>query len=86
VFRKLDLFPSSGKKKGAPTLLGQTERANLNHWIEVSSFLTDPITELKLALSNGPNRVGAPFVLPDDRNRSSFRNIVTLDDGQSPGA
>jgi hypothetical protein len=39
------------------------------------------------ALSNGPNRVDAPIILPEDGNRSSFRNVVfleTLYDGQSP--
>jgi hypothetical protein len=39
-------------------------------------------------LSKEPNRVGAAVILPEDRNRSSFRNIVffqeTLDDGQTP--
>jgi hypothetical protein len=29
AFRKLDLFPSSGKKNVAPTLLGPLERAGL---------------------------------------------------------
>jgi hypothetical protein len=41
----------------------------------------------ELALSKGPNRVGATFLLPEDRNRSSFRNVFlkkSLDDGQSP--
>jgi len=46
TFWKLDLFPSSGKKMGAPTLLGPLERASLNHL---------------LSLSKGPNRVGAPL-------------------------
>jgi hypothetical protein len=32
MFRKLDLFPSSGKMKVAPTLLGPFERASLSHW------------------------------------------------------
>jgi hypothetical protein len=32
VFRKLDLFPSSGEGRGkTPTLLGPLETANLNH-------------------------------------------------------
>jgi hypothetical protein len=37
TFRKRDLFPSSGKKKGgnAPTQLRPLERANLNHWTTV---------------------------------------------------
>jgi hypothetical protein len=26
----------------------------------------------------GPNRVGATFLLPEDENRSSFRNVVFL--------
>jgi hypothetical protein len=32
TFRKLDLFPSSGKMKVVLTLLGPLERASLNHW------------------------------------------------------
>jgi hypothetical protein len=32
MFRKLDLFPSSGDRVGEPILLGPVERANLNHW------------------------------------------------------
>jgi hypothetical protein len=31
TFRKLDLFPSSGRG-GTPNQLGPLERANLNHW------------------------------------------------------
>jgi hypothetical protein len=31
-FRKMDLFPFSGKMMGAPTLLDPLERASLNHW------------------------------------------------------
>jgi hypothetical protein len=31
---------------------------------------------LSLALSDGPNRVGVSLPSPEDRNRSSFRNIV----------
>jgi hypothetical protein len=40
------------------------------------------LTELKLKLisrlilSKGPNRVGVSLPSPEDRNRSSFRNIV----------
>jgi hypothetical protein len=33
MFRKLDLFPSSGDGKKTPTLLGPLERADLNHWV-----------------------------------------------------
>jgi hypothetical protein len=33
MFRKLDLFLSSGERRETPTLLGLLERANLNHWI-----------------------------------------------------
>jgi hypothetical protein len=39
------------------------QKANLNHWT-------------RLALSNGPNRVGVSHPLPEDRNRSSFWNTV----------
>jgi hypothetical protein len=33
MFRKLDLFLSSGDGRESPTLLGPLERANLKHWI-----------------------------------------------------
>jgi hypothetical protein len=42
---------------------------------------------LRLALSKGPNRVGAPIIIPEDRKRSNFPSDVfleTLDDGESP--
>jgi hypothetical protein len=32
MFRKLDLFPSTGEGMGDITLLGPLERANLNYW------------------------------------------------------
>jgi hypothetical protein len=32
TFQKLDLFPSSSERVGAPTLLGPLERDNLIHW------------------------------------------------------
>jgi hypothetical protein len=32
MFRKLDLFPSSGQGGKTPSQLGPLERANLNHW------------------------------------------------------
>jgi hypothetical protein len=35
TFRKLDMFPSSGKMMGAPTVLDTLERTNLNHWSSV---------------------------------------------------
>jgi hypothetical protein len=34
TFRKLNLFPSSGKLMAAPTLLGPLEGASLNHWAQ----------------------------------------------------
>jgi hypothetical protein len=36
MFRKLDLFPSSGKKKMASTWLGPLDKASLNPVIEAS--------------------------------------------------
>jgi hypothetical protein len=32
MFRKLDLFLSSGEGRKIPTVLGPLQRANLNHW------------------------------------------------------
>jgi hypothetical protein len=46
TFRKLDLFPSSGKK--TPTQLGPLERANVNHCLLPPFYLrteTDPVSE-----------------------------------------
>jgi hypothetical protein len=45
TFRKLNLFPSSSETRGAPTLLGRLETANLSQY---------------LAPSNRPKRVAAP--------------------------
>jgi hypothetical protein len=63
-----------------PTLLGPLERANLS----LSQWL-------RLALSNGSNRVRvSPPPSREDGNSSSFRNVVSYsvfgmpDDGQSP--
>jgi hypothetical protein len=61
TFRKLDLFPSSGKGGKTPTQLSPLERVQ---W-------------LILALSKGPNWVGVFPPLPEDGNRSSFRNVVS---------
>jgi hypothetical protein len=50
------------------------ERTSVVHW-------------LRLALSNGPNRVGVYNLKPEDGNRSTFRNVVFFripNDGQSP--
>jgi hypothetical protein len=62
MFRKLDMFPSSGEGKETPTLLGLLEKANLNH--------------CRIALSQGPNRVGVSLPSLEDGNRSNFRNFV----------
>jgi hypothetical protein len=59
-FQKVDLFTSSCKIMAAPTLLGPLQRASLDHWSH-----KDP-----------NNRVGAGSVLPEEGNRSSFRNIA----------
>jgi hypothetical protein len=44
-------------------ILGPLERAELDKW-------------LKLALSNGPNRVGISLPSPEGENRSSFWNVL----------
>jgi hypothetical protein len=61
MFRKLDLFLSSGEVRETPTLLGPLERANLSYWGYL--FLKNP-TELGV------------FPCLDDGNRSSFWNVV----------
>jgi hypothetical protein len=57
----LDLNLFSGEGKETPTLLGPLERANFN---ELELFLRDPTKYV--------------FALPslEDRNRSSFQNVV----------
>jgi hypothetical protein len=42
VFKKLDLFPSSGEEE-TPTLLGPLEKANLSHW---TTHVRDKVTLL----------------------------------------
>jgi hypothetical protein len=63
------MFSSSGKMMGASTLLVPLHSTNLNHWLN---------QRLRLALSNGPNRVGSPIILPEDGNKYSFRNFFFL--------
>jgi hypothetical protein len=50
MFRKLDLFPSSGEGWETPTLLGLLGRANLNHWIVVLTWGRKQIQFLKRVL------------------------------------
>jgi hypothetical protein len=54
MFWKLDLFLSSGKIMGAPTLLGPLETASLNHWTDPTEYVppsyylrmeTDPLSK-----------------------------------------
>jgi hypothetical protein len=62
TFRKLDLFPFSGEGgEKTPTQLGPLERANLNHWAQLSRCLlphlhlrteTDPVSETSCFLEN----------------------------------
>jgi hypothetical protein len=47
MFRKLDLFPSSGEGGEPSTLLGVLERANLSHW---NSEKTDEVSEMLCSL------------------------------------
>jgi hypothetical protein len=54
TFRKLDLFPSSGKIMAAPTLLGLLERPNLNHW--ASSVRSQTCNTWAQVLLTGGNR------------------------------
>jgi hypothetical protein len=53
-------------KEEIPTLLGPFERVNFNLWT-------------CLALSKGPNRVCVSLPSPEDGNRSSFRNGISLE-------
>jgi hypothetical protein len=58
------MFLSSGEEKETSTLLQSLERANLNH------------SNWRLPLSKGPKRVDVSFPLPEDGNRSRFRNVM----------
>jgi hypothetical protein len=49
MFRKLDLFPSSGEGGGEDTQLGPLERANLNHWT------SEWLDEISLKIINKPH-------------------------------
>jgi hypothetical protein len=60
MFRILLLFPFSGEGRETATPLGRLENVQ---W-------------MRLALSNGPNRVGVSLSSPEDGNRSSFWNVV----------
>jgi hypothetical protein len=53
MFRKLDLFPSSGEERETPALLGPLERANLNVvFSSLSEFWTmDKVLRPTLILS-----------------------------------
>jgi hypothetical protein len=59
------VFHSSSEWRETPTLLDFLEGANLNHWIGPT-------------LSKGPNgvNISLPSNSSEDRNRSSFRNVV----------
>jgi hypothetical protein len=63
TFRKLDLLPSSGKKEGKkPYLLGPL--------VELASDL-DQVREVGCP-------TGRVSLLPEDRRRSNFRNVVNF--------
>jgi hypothetical protein len=68
VFQKLYLSPSSDEGKETPTLLGLSERANLNHWT-ITGWS-------RSVLIKGPNKVDISLPSPEDGDRSSFQNIV----------
>jgi hypothetical protein len=53
-------------------------RDDTHPWWVSSATVLQPLDWLwqRLALSKGPNKVGAPIILPEDENRPSFRNIV----------
>jgi hypothetical protein len=63
MFRKLDLFPSSGEGRQTPSLLCPLERANFNRW---TSFLK---TQQSICLA---------LPSPEDGKRRSLQNIVFL--------
>jgi hypothetical protein len=69
MFRKLDLFPSSGEGKEILTLLSPLERANLNYWTSKEKANLSPYLETE----RGP--------VPETLCFLVFRNP---DDGQSP--
>jgi hypothetical protein len=44
--------------------------------LESCSYMTWIVQSLRSALSKGLNRVGVSLASPEDRNRSSFQNVV----------
>jgi hypothetical protein len=71
IFHKLDLFPSSGKMIGAPTLLCPTERGSLS--------LDKPRSSDLGQLFLRDNTVGASNIISEDGNiqfqKRFYRNI-----------
>jgi hypothetical protein len=65
----LDLCPSSNVPKN-------TTFRKLDPFPSSGEVMKASGQWLRLALSKGPNRVGAVITLPQNRNRSSFRNVV----------
>jgi hypothetical protein len=72
-FRNRMRFRLQMRERQTPTLLGPLESA---------------VQNVRLALFEGPNRVGVSLLSPEDGSRSSFRNVVFVfripDVGQSP--
>jgi hypothetical protein len=69
MFRKLDLFPSSGEGVGDTYSVGSVKKTNSNHWR----------LSLRLSLSKLPNRVGVPPPSPEDGNRPSLETLCFLE-------
>jgi hypothetical protein len=58
MFRKLDLFLSSGVLGGkTPTQLGPLDRANLNHWTLKERYILGPYRLYKQILKGSDNGV-----------------------------
>jgi hypothetical protein len=81
TFRKLDLFSSSGVKRGGgktPTQLGPLERPNLNHWISFPFFLS-----LSLKIYTGTLKLGLSLKVeaynaPEDQQLLAFAKFADI--------
>jgi hypothetical protein len=75
MFRRLDLFPSSGERE-TPTLSGHLERANLNHWttrVQVPVILRPTVSRpVRLGVVSPSGILGQIFITVGHLRSSCF--------------
>jgi hypothetical protein len=64
MFRKLDLFPSSGEGGKTPALLGPVERSNLNHYAVSSNLLSPHLSWVRIFSSTPSPQTPSIYVPP----------------------